>query len=68
MHTMETGVQNIFYDDPNVLVISIHDPAITCFPAPVIYEQGSDEGYGYTINCPWNHIRMGPLYHCLRRL
>lgn len=47
------GVQNIFYDDPNVLVISIHESGHYLFPGTGdIYEQGSNSGYGYTINLP----------------
>jgi acetoin utilization protein AcuC len=47
------GVQNIFYDDPDVLVISLHESGHYLFPGTGdIYEQGSGYGYGYTINLP----------------
>lgn len=47
------GVQNIFYDDPEVLVISLHETGHYLFPGTGdIYEQGSDMGFGATINIP----------------
>jgi len=47
------GVQNIFYDDPNVLCISIHEDGRFQFPGTgFVDERGKDEGFGYTINVP----------------
>jgi len=47
------GVQSIFYNDPEVLVISIHESGYYLFPGTGdIHEQGSGPGYGTTINVP----------------
>lgn len=46
------GQQSIFYDDPNVLTISIHQDL--CFPPDSGYlrDHGSGVGEGYNINVP----------------
>ncbi len=47
------GVQWIFYDDPNVLTISIHESGQFLFPGTGhLDEMGEDEGLGYSINFP----------------
>ena len=47
------GVQNAFYDDPDVMVISIHESGHYLFPGTGnIYEQGSGDGFGATVNIP----------------
>lgn len=47
------GVQNIFYDDPEVMVISLHESGHYLFPGTGdIHERGRGEGYGSTINVP----------------
>jgi len=48
------GVQDIFYDDPDVLVVSLHESGHYLFPGTGdIYEQGTGLGYGTTINIPF---------------
>ena len=45
------GTQDIFYDDPSVLFIDIHEQDV--WPGSgQIPETGSGEGKGYTINVP----------------
>jgi len=47
------GVQNIFYDDPDVMVISLHESGHYLFPGTGdIHERGTGDGYGSTINVP----------------
>lgn len=47
------GVQNVFYDDPDVMVISIHESGRYLFPGTGdIFEQGKGEGFGTTVNIP----------------
>lgn len=47
------GVQNVFYDDPDVMVISIHESGHYLFPGTGgINEQGMGDGFGTTINIP----------------
>ncbi len=47
------GVQWSFYDDPNVLTVSIHETGRTLFPGTGdITELGSGAGYGTSINIP----------------
>ncbi|MFJ2087531.1 class II histone deacetylase [Micromonospora chokoriensis] len=46
------GTQAIFYDDPDVLTISLHQA--DCFPpnSGRVYENGTGRGEGYTLNVP----------------
>lgn len=57
------GIQNIFYDDPRVLYISIHRfDGGTFFPGKVDADHtyvGSGSGKGFNINIPWNGSGMG---------
>jgi len=47
------GVQSVFYDDPDVMVISIHESGNYLFPGTgSIFEQGRDDGFGTTVNIP----------------
>ncbi|MFX0092342.1 MAG: hypothetical protein ACFFBD_11315 [Candidatus Hodarchaeota archaeon] len=47
------GVQDIFYRDPNVLTISIHELSMFFFPGTgYIDEIGQDEGKGFSVNIP----------------
>jgi acetoin utilization protein AcuC len=47
------GVQGLFYDDPNVLTVSLHETGRYLFPGTgFIEELGEGEGYGYSINVP----------------
>ncbi|MGY5875261.1 MAG: histone deacetylase [Candidatus Thorarchaeota archaeon] len=47
------GVQEAFYDDPNVLTISIHELSMGFFPGTGRPEEmGIGEGKGYSVNIP----------------
>ncbi|MBV9773440.1 MAG: acetoin utilization protein AcuC [Gemmatimonadetes bacterium] len=47
------GVQGIFYDDPNVLTLSVHESGRFLFPGTgFVDELGDGEGYGYSLNLP----------------
>ena len=47
------GTQDIFYDDPSVLYMSLHQDPLTLYPGTgFIDEVGSGEGEGYTVNIP----------------
>jgi acetoin utilization protein AcuC len=47
------GVQELFYDDPNVLTISLHESGRHLFPGTgFIDELGVGPGYGYSVNVP----------------
>jgi acetoin utilization protein AcuC len=47
------GVQEIFYGDPHVLTISIHESGQYLFPGTgFVQELGDGRGYGYSINVP----------------
>jgi acetoin utilization protein AcuC len=47
------GVQGIFYEDPNVLTLSIHESGRYLFPGTgFVDELGEGEGYGYSLNLP----------------
>ncbi|MEX2104538.1 MAG: acetoin utilization protein AcuC [Bacilli bacterium] len=47
------GVQWAFYDDPNVLTVSLHETGKYLFPGTgKVTERGEDKGYGYSINVP----------------
>ncbi len=48
------GVQELFYDDPTVLTISLHESGRTLFPGTgFVNETGSKGGEGYSINLPF---------------
>jgi acetoin utilization protein AcuC len=47
------GVQQIFYEDPDVLTLSIHESGAYLFPGTgFIDELGAGPGYGYSANLP----------------
>ena len=47
------GVQQIFYDDPRVLTISIHESGRSLFPGSGFpHEIGAGAGEGYSVNVP----------------
>ena len=47
------GVQGIFYDDPEVLTLSLHESGRYLFPGTgFVDELGEGEGYGYSLNVP----------------
>lgn len=47
------GVQQIFYTDPHVLTISMHESGLYLFPGTgFIEELGEGEGRGYSVNIP----------------
>ncbi|MEJ8543982.1 acetoin utilization protein AcuC [Brevibacillus borstelensis] len=47
------GVQWAFYDDPNVLTVSIHETGKYLFPGTGnLTERGDGSGYGYSVNVP----------------
>jgi len=48
------GVQQIFYDDPSVLTISLHETPLTLFPrvSGFVHEVGHGKGTGYNVNIP----------------
>ncbi|MHA1110279.1 MAG: acetoin utilization protein AcuC [Promethearchaeota archaeon] len=47
------GVQDTFYNDPDVLTLSIHQDGHTLFPGTgFMEEQGNESGKGYSINFP----------------
>ncbi len=47
------GVQGIFYGDPEVLTLSIHESGRYLFPGTgFVDELGEGEGYGYSLNLP----------------
>lgn len=47
------GVQGIFYEDPSVLTLSIHESGRYLFPGTgFVDELGEGEGYGFSLNLP----------------
>ena len=47
------GVQWMFYEDPDVLTVSMHESGRYLFPGTGgIKEAGGKEGYGYSVNLP----------------
>jgi acetoin utilization protein AcuC len=47
------GVQGIFYDDPDVLTLSLHETGRFLYPGTgFVDELGEGEGYGYSLNLP----------------
>merc|ERR1712008_610502 len=57
------GIQHMFYDDPRVLYISIHQfDEGTFFPGKHDADHpflGNGAGKGFNINIPWNGLGMG---------
>jgi acetoin utilization protein AcuC len=49
------GVQWIFYDDPEVLTLSFHESGAFLYPGTgFIDELGEGDGYGYSVNVPFD--------------
>ncbi|MFO7618297.1 MAG: acetoin utilization protein AcuC [Thermoplasmata archaeon] len=47
------GTMDIFYRDPKVLFVSIHQDPKTIYPGKgFVWETGEDEGAGFTVNIP----------------
>jgi acetoin utilization protein AcuC len=47
------GVQGIFYADPDVLTLSLHESGRYLFPGTgFVQELGEGDGYGYSLNVP----------------
>src|SRR5687767_8573025 len=47
------GVQELFYTDPTVLTVSIHQSGRTLFPGTgFVHEIGEGEGIGFSVNTP----------------
>ncbi|HEX2205355.1 MAG TPA: acetoin utilization protein AcuC [Longimicrobium sp.] len=47
------GVQGIFYEDPDVLTLSVHESGRYLFPGTgFVDELGEGDGYGYSLNLP----------------
>jgi len=47
------GVQQIFYDDPEILTLSFHESGTYLFPGTgFVDEVGDGDGYGYAVNVP----------------
>jgi acetoin utilization protein AcuC len=64
------GVQWIFYDDPDVLTVSIHESGAFLFPGTgFIDEVGEGDGYGYSVNVPLDpHTDDASFLEAARRL
>ena len=57
------GTMDIFYSDPRVLFISLHQDPRTLYPGRgFTSEIGSGEGTGYTVNIPMPPLSVGTLY------
>lgn len=47
------GVQGIFYEDPEVMTVSLHESGRYLFPGTgFVDELGEGDGYGYSVNLP----------------
>lgn len=62
------GVQWIFYDNPEVLTLSVHESGAFLFPGTgFIDEIGEGDGYGYSVNVPLEpHTSDASLLRALR--
>lgn len=57
------GTMDIFYADPRVLFISLHQDPRTLYPGRgFTSEIGSGDGTGYTVNIPMPTLSVGELY------
>lgn len=57
------GTMDIFYSDPRVLFISLHQDPRTLYPGRGFAgETGSGDGEGYTVNIPMPPLSVGTLY------
>ncbi len=64
------GTQWIFYDDPRVLKVSLHESGHWLFPGTgFLNELGEGEGYGYCVNVPLEpYTDDASFLECLRAL
>lgn len=64
------GVQEIFYGDPDVLTISMHESGAYLFPGTgFVDELGEGAGYGYSINIPLEpYAGDAPMLEAVRRV
>ena len=59
------GVQQIFYEDPDVLTVSMHESGLYLFPGTgFIDETGSGRGRGYSVNIPMPMYAGDEEYQC----
>jgi acetoin utilization protein AcuC len=57
------GVQNLFFDDPRVLTISLHESGQYLFPGTgFVSERGTGRGAGYSVNVPLYPYTEDELY------
>ena len=57
------GTMDIFYTNPRVLFISLHQDPRTLYPGRgFVGDIGSGEGTGYTVNIPMPPLSIGTLY------
>jgi acetoin utilization protein AcuC len=58
------GTMDIFYEEPRVLFVSLHQDPRTLYPGRgFVDEIGSGAGEGFTVNIPMPVLADGPLYH-----
>jgi acetoin utilization protein AcuC len=64
------GTQWIFYDDPDVLTLSIHESGAFLYPGTgFIDELGEGDGYGFSVNVPLDpHSDDASMMHAVRTL
>jgi acetoin utilization protein AcuC len=64
------GVQWIFYDDPEVLTVSLHESGSFLYPGTgFIDEMGEGDGYGFSVNVPLDpHSDDSSFLHAARTL
>jgi acetoin utilization protein AcuC len=64
------GVQQIFYEDPEVLKVSFHESGTYLFPGTgFVDELGVGEGYGYSVNVPLDaHTEDASFRQCFDEL
>jgi len=57
------GVQELFYSDPTVLTISLHESGRTLFPGTGYTDEiGVGEGEGYSVNVPFAPYTTDPIW------
>lgn len=57
------GTMDIFYSEPRVLFVSLHQDPLTLYPGRgFIGEIGSGEGTGFTVNIPMPALSTGEMY------
>jgi len=57
------GTMDIFYSDPRVLFVSLHQDPLTLYPGRgFVYEIGKRDGTGFTVNIPMPVLSTGDMY------